>query len=141
MFASVPTLIPQDVGLLKAKQVYRNSSHFQALSPWYPAGSSYSTQSPSQAPNPSSQNARSMSTRGQSSPPTRTSLSVLRAEENAIEARKAKVRRFGATWLKPPGVSKTLQGMWDEKAEREEQEAAQARYAWRALPCGPATWR
>ncbi|KAL8781829.1 MAG: hypothetical protein Q9213_005831, partial [Squamulea squamosa] len=32
------------------------------------------------------------------------------------------IRRFGAGWLRPPGIPKTLQGMADEKAEREEQE-------------------
>ena len=70
---------------------------------------------------------RNAAQRGQPNPPARTMLSVLRADEKAMELRKAHVRRFGAGWLKPPGISKTLQGMWDEKAEREEQEAAQAR--------------
>lgn len=53
-----------------------------------------------------------------------TILSVLRADENAILQRKANIRRFGAGWLRPPGVPKTLQGMADERAEREEQESA-----------------
>ncbi len=37
------------------------------------------------------------------------------------EERKRNIRMFGATWLKPPGVHKTLQQMLDEAAEREEQ--------------------
>jgi hypothetical protein len=52
---------------------------------------------------------------------------VLRADENAIIARKLNIRRFGASWIKPPGVSKTLQGIDDERAEREEQEATALR--------------
>ncbi|MCJ1314222.1 hypothetical protein MMC25_007902 [Agyrium rufum] len=61
--------------------------------------------------------------------PLRTPLTTLLADENAIEARKANIRRFGCGWLRPPGVSKTLQVSWDEKAEREEQEAVAAREA------------
>jgi hypothetical protein len=52
--------------------------------------------------------------------PTRTLLSVLRADELTILNRKANIRRFGAGWLRPMGVGKTLQGMADEMAEREE---------------------
>lgn len=58
---------------------------------------------------------------------TRTLLSVLRADENALTNRKANIRRFGAGWLRPPGIPKTLQGMADERAEREEQESAAQR--------------
>lgn len=54
--------------------------------------------------------------------------SALRADENAIATRKANIRRFGAGWLRPPGIGKTLQGMEDERIEREEQEAAAMRY-------------
>lgn len=62
--------------------------------------------------------------------PTRTLLSVLRADENAVINRKANIRRFGAGWLRPPGIPKTLQGIEDERFEREEQEsAAQREYA------------
>ena len=55
-------------------------------------------------------------------------LSTLLADERAVELRKANVRRFGAGWIKPPGLSKTLQGMQDEQAEREEQEAVAERF-------------
>jgi hypothetical protein len=60
--------------------------------------------------------------------PQRTLLSVLRSDENAISQRRANIRRFGAGWLKPPGIGKTLQGIWDERIEREEAEAAAIRY-------------
>ena len=52
-----------------------------------------------------------------------------------MELRKANVRRFGAGWIKPPGVGKTLQGMAEEKAEREEQEAVAERYEAVPLYC------
>ncbi|KAL9601663.1 MAG: hypothetical protein Q9219_002383 [cf. Caloplaca sp. 3 TL-2023] len=58
-----------------------------------------------------------------------TLLTNLRADELAVENRKAHIRRFGATWLRPPGVPKTLQGIADERAEREEQEMVAGREA------------
>ncbi|KAL8730086.1 MAG: hypothetical protein Q9166_004285 [cf. Caloplaca sp. 2 TL-2023] len=55
-------------------------------------------------------------------PPSSPHLTSLRHDEILIRNRKANIRRFGAGWLRPPGVPKTLQGMVDERAEREEQE-------------------
>ncbi len=43
--------------------------------------------------------------------------------------RKQNVRRFGAGWLRPPGVPKTYQAAMDEAAEREEQEVLARREA------------
>ncbi|MCJ1382578.1 hypothetical protein MMC17_005691 [Xylographa soralifera] len=109
MFSSLPPLAP-----------------FDAHSLWHPSQSSYSYHSNSNlAPNSNNTHSRTHQQHRSShpQPPARTILSVLRADENAIEHRKANIRRFGAGWLKPPGVGKTLQGMCDEKAEREEQEA------------------
>ncbi|KAI4725919.1 hypothetical protein E4T49_06351 [Aureobasidium sp. EXF-10728] len=63
----------------------------------------------------------------QTSAPTRQSLAQLLADEQAIAHRKHNIRRFGAGWIKPPGVAKTLQAETEEKAEREEQEALQRR--------------
>lgn len=54
---------------------------------------------------------------------------ALELEEEALAARKANVRRFGATWLRPPGVTKTYQAMVDEAAERAEQESIAHREA------------
>ncbi|OAL55457.1 hypothetical protein IQ07DRAFT_582941 [Pyrenochaeta sp. DS3sAY3a] len=54
-------------------------------------------------------------------------LATLSNDENMIEQRKQNVRRFGAGWLRPPGVAKTLQAMKDEEVEREEQEMMQRR--------------
>ncbi|KAH9878759.1 hypothetical protein IAQ61_002033 [Plenodomus lingam] len=54
-------------------------------------------------------------------------LAALTNDENMIEQRKQNVRRFGAGWLRPPGVAKTLQAMRDEELEKEEQEMMQRR--------------
>ncbi|KAL9082627.1 MAG: hypothetical protein Q9159_006284 [Coniocarpon cinnabarinum] len=56
-------------------------------------------------------------------------LTALDADEAALHARKTAIRRFGATWLRPPGVPKTYQAMVDEAAERAEQEALARREA------------
>jgi hypothetical protein len=45
----------------------------------------------------------------------------LLADERAIEQRKLNLRRFGAGWLRPPGVAKTFQARLDEEQERREQ--------------------
>ena len=60
--------------------------------------------------------------------PVRTALSILRADENIVAIRKQNIRRFGAGWLRPLGVGKTLQGMADENAEKEEQELVAQRW-------------
>ena len=44
-----------------------------------------------------------------------------------IRKRKRTIARTGATYLRPPGIPKTLQAMIDEAAERAEQEVAQRR--------------
>ena len=46
---------------------------------------------------------------------------MLAVDEAAIAQRKAAVRNFGASWIRPPGISKTLQAMTEEEAERAEQ--------------------
>ncbi|PVH99631.1 hypothetical protein DM02DRAFT_614875 [Periconia macrospinosa] len=50
-------------------------------------------------------------------------LAQLTSEENKISQRKQNIQRYGATWIRPPGVLKTFQASEDEKVEREEQEA------------------
>lgn len=54
-----------------------------------------------------------------------TATQLLNAEERAIEARKYAIQTFGYTWLKPAGVPKTLQGLCEERLERDEMEANQ----------------
>lgn len=52
----------------------------------------------------------------------RSPLALLAADEAAIAQRKAAIRNFGAYWIRPPGVPKTLQAMTEEELERREQE-------------------
>ena len=59
----------------------------------------------------------------------RNPLAALRAQENFIAARKAHIARFGACWIRPPGVGKTYQAAMDEAAEREEAERLAEREA------------
>ncbi|KAK3695988.1 hypothetical protein LTR37_018206 [Vermiconidia calcicola] len=52
----------------------------------------------------------------------RSPLALLAADEAAIAHRKAAIRNFGAYWIRPPGIGKTLQAMTEEAAEMAEQE-------------------
>jgi len=56
-----------------------------------------------------------------------STLNQLKADEELLRRRKENIARFGSTWLKPPGVSKTLQAETEEKLEKEEQEALMRR--------------
>lgn len=57
----------------------------------------------------------------------RSPLALLAADEAAIAQRKAAIRNFGAYWIRPPGVPKTLQAMNEEEQERREQEEIERR--------------
>ncbi|ORY18032.1 hypothetical protein BCR34DRAFT_554693 [Clohesyomyces aquaticus] len=74
----------------------------------------------SQNPSAHNGNRRPRSRHGPHS--SRSVLAALSADENVIHQRKQNVRRFGAGWIRPPGVLKTYQATMDEAAEREEQE-------------------
>jgi len=52
------------------------------------------------------------------------SLSALLAEERALRARKQNIASFGYSWIRPAGCAKTMLGMKEEEAEREEALAA-----------------
>jgi hypothetical protein len=58
-----------------------------------------------------------------------TLLAELRADEHIIELRKFNLMRFGAGWLRPPGVTKTLQSKLEEAQEQLEQIETQRRDA------------
>ncbi|KAL2054477.1 hypothetical protein ABVK25_005225 [Lepraria finkii] len=115
MFSSLPPLFPYDPHAL-----------------WYPSLSPHPPPPPTPTSNDNSNNPLSPSHQHHrnthpSKTPQRTLLSILRTDENLVLHRKANIRRFGAGWLRPPGVGKTLQGMADERAEMEEVEGARAR--------------
>lgn len=59
----------------------------------------------------------------------RSFLAQLSADEAVIAQRKQNIRRFGAGWIRPPGIAKTYQATMDEIAEREEQEILARREA------------
>lgn len=59
----------------------------------------------------------------------RSPLAALRADEQIIQLRKFNVKRYGAGWLRPPGVSKTLQSKLEEAQEQLEQMEMQRRDA------------
>lgn len=52
------------------------------------------------------------------------SLSALQVEERALNARKQNIASFGYSWIRPAGCAKTMLGMKEEEAEREEALAA-----------------
>ncbi|KAF2180168.1 hypothetical protein K469DRAFT_753426 [Zopfia rhizophila CBS 207.26] len=75
-----------------------------------------------QNPSPNNTHRRPNSRHGYHAGSSRSLLAALAADENVIYQRKQNVRRFGAGWIRPPGVAKTYQATMDEAAEREEQE-------------------
>ncbi|XWX02397.1 hypothetical protein V2A60_010434 [Cordyceps javanica] len=57
----------------------------------------------------------------------RTALARLAADEAHLQRRRAGVQNYGSTWLKPPGLPKTLHQMREEKREQEEHHEAMRR--------------
>lgn len=57
----------------------------------------------------------------------RTPLARLAADEQKMNRRRLNVQNFGSTWIKPPGVPKTLHQMREEKREQEEHQEAMRR--------------
>ncbi|KAF6831134.1 hypothetical protein CPLU01_06957 [Colletotrichum plurivorum] len=57
----------------------------------------------------------------------RSALARLRADEQQMDRRRLNVQNFGSTWLKPPGLPKTLHQMREERKEQEEHAEAMRR--------------
>ena len=57
----------------------------------------------------------------------RTALARLAADEAYMQRRRTNVQNFGSTWLKPPGLPKTLHQMREEMREQEEHQEAMRR--------------
>ena len=136
MLSSLPPLFPQDVTLSLTHSQPHQANLYQAHSLYYQSLSAHQPPPSSQNPqNPNNVLSRTPAAnqyhRTDAPVPIRTALSILRADENMVSIRKANIRGFGAGWLRPLGVGKTLQGMADERAEREEQEGVAARW----VPC------
>jgi hypothetical protein len=62
--------------------------------------------------------------RAQQAVPQRTPLTRLRADEQYLERRKLNVSNYGASWIKPPGVAKSLHQIREERRELEEHQEA-----------------
>ena len=103
---------------------------------WYTPSSTYSFSPTPQQPFSSSNSNGSATPVGPQNPsaqgqnqhnrPRNDGISALRQlelDEQSVAQRKLQIQRFGAAWIKPPGMLKTYQGELDEKAEREEAEA------------------
>ncbi|KAL6720299.1 hypothetical protein ACLMJK_002220 [Lecanora helva] len=118
MLSSLPPLLPHDPHTLWYPSLITHPPPFSNSNP-----------DPNLPPNHSQQHHHQNAPHHQQrpNPSQRTPLSTLRADELALQMRKANIRRFGAGWLRPPGVGKTLQGIADERAEREELESARTR--------------
>ncbi|KAI9661414.1 MAG: hypothetical protein M1831_003147 [Alyxoria varia] len=118
MLSSLPPIIPHDAHNL-----------------WSPAPSSIASRPPAtpagRATSRSEQQSRRAAERrdGGQIGQQKSALELVRADEELLSYRKANIRRFGAGWLRPPGVPKTYQAMIDEAVERAEQEALARREA------------
>lgn len=51
----------------------------------------------------------------------RSPLNQLAVAEASVQHHKSQIRNWGSSWIRPPGVTKTLQAMNEEALEREEQ--------------------
>ena len=118
------------------KSLHSAYFHTQAHSLWYTPVNGYFVSSGSDpqsqdTPNSLSQNAHHyQSVHGSRRGNNRNNyLTQLQLDEEFIVQRKLSIQRFGAAWIRPPGVPKTYQLVMDEQAEREEAEAQAAREA------------
>ncbi|KAI1922997.1 hypothetical protein LOZ39_004682 [Ophidiomyces ophidiicola] len=69
---------------------------------------------------PHGHNRRSDQYRTPNLPPSSDSLAALALEERAFRIRKQNIASFGYSWIRPAGYPKTMQGIREEEAEREE---------------------
>jgi hypothetical protein len=114
---SLPLIPPQDEHSTWLRTSYRP----RADSPPPP-----NPQSAAQQPQQHRQN-RQLRDEEKRAQQARSPLALLAADEAAIAQRKAAIRNFGAYWIRPPGVPKTLQAMTEEELERREQEEIERR--------------
>lgn len=134
---SLPFLTPQDVSFIPNDHHILDSSHMNNQShelwfgPSHPYGSSSLQQPGHDASNqhPNHRNNVSAPTSHRAFLPSRApnnSLAALHAEERALRSRKNNIASFGYSWIRPAGCAKTMLGMKEEEAEREEALAALA---------------
>ncbi|KAB8648503.1 hypothetical protein FH972_026159 [Carpinus fangiana] len=113
MLTSVPILPPRD-----SHTLWYTPTHFPAPAHTHSNPAAAAAAAPHDRPK-----------KDKAAPARPSALRQLLADEAEIEKRKTNVARFGAVWIRPPGISKTFQAMVDEAAERAEHEALAAREA------------
>ncbi|KAM0282567.1 hypothetical protein ACHAQH_002935 [Verticillium albo-atrum] len=112
MFGLLPDLTPRD-----SHSVWYTSSRNPHQHP-PPPDPSADRANPHQHPDHAAQ--QSSSRRAGQLLLERSQLARLRADEHNLDRRRLNVQNFGSTWLKPPGVAKTLHQMREERREAEE---------------------
>lgn len=115
MFSILPDLSPHD-----PHTVWYTSSRQPFLASTTQQHDSSAADTPAQGPGPAPRRP------GQAAL-ERSALARLRADEQYMERRKHNVSNFGSTWLKPPGVAKSLFQMREERREAEEHAEAMRR--------------
>ncbi|KAF8468307.1 hypothetical protein BDZ91DRAFT_722409 [Kalaharituber pfeilii] len=116
MISSVPLITPRD-----AHSLWYTPSRSFALTPPSTAPSALLHSGASQNSNPNDQS-QSRQNHNQPKRAHISPLAQLALDEQQVEQRKLHIQRFGATWIRPPGFVKTLQGELDERAEKAEAE-------------------
>ncbi|KAI0837334.1 Apc15p protein-domain-containing protein [Hypoxylon sp. FL0890] len=121
MFSLLPDLAPRD-----SHTLWYTSSRNPLSSP-YAADAYSSSQNPQQQSqtdtSPGSPHGANNHRRG-AYLLERSPLARLRADEQNLERRRQNVTNFGSTWLKPPGIPKTLHQLREERREAEEHQEA-----------------
>ncbi|KAL2007621.1 hypothetical protein VTN00DRAFT_7603 [Thermoascus crustaceus] len=117
MMLSLPLITPRD-----SHELWYGSSQPYRSSPSYNSNPSDPTQQPSSRRHGNNNN-NNNHLNGRmlisSTAPSNT-LAALSLEERALRARKQNIASFGYAWIKPAGCVKTMLGMREEEAEREE---------------------
>jgi hypothetical protein len=142
MLSSLPSLAPRDVSLLYSS-IARMYAYFdqQSYTLWYT--SSYNSNNPSHHVEFNGHAFDHLSANvnpGQNAGPHphrrphqqalhRTPLARLRLDEEYIERRKQNVQNYGNSWIKPPGIPKSLYQLREEKREMAEHQEALRREA------------
>ncbi|KAI9748618.1 MAG: hypothetical protein M1835_001752 [Candelina submexicana] len=119
MIPSLPLITPHDAHLLWYTPSTTNTTTSPSFLEPHPTTTTYNNNNnpnpppphhPPRRPNPNNNT-------------TRSRLAQVQHSRHLLTQRKQNIRRFGSTWIRPPGVGKTYQAMMDEAAEREEQVA------------------
>ncbi|KAK5661529.1 hypothetical protein OQA88_11433 [Cercophora sp. LCS_1] len=116
MFSILPDLTPRDSHNLWYTSSRSPAAFFNSDAALGPDGHSDGSNAP---PNPNNSRQRSAQHLGALAI-ERSALGRLRDEERTHERRRANVGNLGSTWLKPPGVTKTLFQIREERREAEE---------------------